>query len=252
MYAFGHFVASTVSRARESGALILPSQSKWARCSLHEMQDSEHDDRMLFENRSVGETLMRGFSSGSKAGFGAFYDHLAGLLFSTTSRILGEGKAAEDAMQEAFAQMWKRSSEFDASRGSLLAWAVMITRNEAVRHLRSSRGLIPFVKSAAAESQSPRLAQTNEASSPYLQEQSRVRAAFAFLTGVEQEALELCFFDGLSASQVSHKLGIPPEKLGATVRCGLFGFLRALGSEKNDEGCHKLKAPVPGVTSAAA
>ena len=188
-------------------------------------------DEILSETRLAEAKLLRAFASGSKAGFTAFYKRFAGTLFSTTSRILGEGKASEDAMQEAFVQMRTRSAQFNAARGSLFAWAVTITRDVAVRRLRSSRSPVPQAAMDTTKSLSPEAERTNEAAGHDWRGQSRVPAASVFLTRGEREALELCFFDGLTASQVSHKLGIPAGELRATVRRGLFGFLHAISSE---------------------
>ena len=183
---------------------------------------------MVRGNRALDAQLLRGFSSGSRAGFALFYERFSGVLFATTSRILGNRKEAEEAMQEAFVEMWKRSSQFDATRGSLFAWVVRIARDEALRRRHSPDRLTPPLKADGAESQLHEVAQKTEASSMHAQEQSRVRAAFAFLTRGEQEALELCFFDGLTASQASNTLGIPVGILHARVRRGLFGFLHAM------------------------
>ncbi|MDQ6625591.1 MAG: sigma-70 family RNA polymerase sigma factor [Verrucomicrobiota bacterium] len=207
---------------------------------------------MLSEKHSADAKLLHGFSSGSKEGFAAFYDRFSGAVFSTACRILGEGKAAEEAMQEAFVQMWRCSAQLDPSRRSVFTWAIMITRNEALRRLRSSGSLVPDEKPASTK-HSTETAQASEATSLRPSERSYAPAVFAFLTSAEQEALELCFFDGFTASEVSAKLGIPPGNLAATVRRGLFGFLHALsnGAVARPSSSGVEGMPVVGVTANA-
>ena len=66
----------------------------------------------------------------------ALYDRYAGMLSSVLNRILRDTQAAEEILQDIFYQLWRNASQFDASRGSLPGWLMVIARNRAISRLR--------------------------------------------------------------------------------------------------------------------
>ena len=66
----------------------------------------------------------------------ALYDRYAGMLSSVLNRILRDTQAAEEILQDIFYQLWRTASRFDASRGSLPGWLMVIARNRAISRLR--------------------------------------------------------------------------------------------------------------------
>ncbi|MEP6777499.1 MAG: sigma factor, partial [Chthoniobacterales bacterium] len=60
--------------------------------------------------------LMRQFMSGGDQGFSIFYRQFAPGLLSIAYRIVQDQKEAEDALQDAFVQMWKNTSTYDSTR----------------------------------------------------------------------------------------------------------------------------------------
>src|SRR4029434_1696509 len=65
--------------------------------------------------------------------------------------ILPDQKEAEDVLQEAFVQMWKRIATYDAGRTSLFTWAVMISRHKAIDRLRSRQRQSRLNEAVASE-----------------------------------------------------------------------------------------------------
>ena len=66
----------------------------------------------------------------------ALYDRYAAMLTSVMTRILRDTQAAEEILQDIFYQLWRTAAKFDASRGSLPGWLVVIARNRAISRLR--------------------------------------------------------------------------------------------------------------------
>ena len=64
------------------------------------------------------------------------YDRYAGMLSSVLNRILRDTQAAEEILQDIFYQLWRTAGQFDASRGSLPGWLLVIARNRAISRLR--------------------------------------------------------------------------------------------------------------------
>ena len=60
--------------------------------------------------------------AGNQDALAELYDRYAGLAYGVAMRVLGDPGRAEDAVQEAFMNVWKQASSFDGERGSLRAW----------------------------------------------------------------------------------------------------------------------------------
>lgn len=180
-------------------------------------------------NRTRDLAMLRAFSSGSDAGFAQFYKRFAGVLFATIFRILRDHHATAETMQQAFVEMSRQSSEFPAARATLFAWVVTIARKEALKRRRRTDG-------READTVSSGFGKTESADTSDPENGSRVPAAFAFLTRAEQNALELCLFEGLSASAASSKLHIRVGEFHSRVRRGLFGLMHALSLSTLERG----------------
>src|SRR5580704_16704345 len=66
----------------------------------------------------------------------ALYDRYSRLVYSEAVRILRDIGAAEEILQDIFYQVWRTAEKFDASRGSLPGWLLVVTRNRAISKLR--------------------------------------------------------------------------------------------------------------------
>jgi RNA polymerase sigma-70 factor, ECF subfamily len=171
--------------------------------------------------------LARRMKAGEEAAFAEFYDRFAPGLFSVIYAILRDQKEAEDVLQDAFVQMWKRSASYDPARSKLFTWAVMISRHKAIDRLRSRQRQSKLSEEMANETKRNSLGATFErADFAILQqdERERVRAALAQLNDSQREALDLAFFSGLTHTQIAEKLGTPLGTVKARIRRGLLAL----------------------------
>ena len=76
---------------------------------------------------------------GDQAGLKAIFDAEAPKLIGVAMRILRRRDLAEDAVQDAFVQVWKKAAQFDPERGSGRGWIYTIVRHRALNMLRDSR-----------------------------------------------------------------------------------------------------------------
>ena len=74
--------------------------------------------------------------AGDEAALSTLYDRYSAMLFGMLMRILRDQQAAEEVLQDLFLQLWRNAGQFDASRGSLPAWLMVIGRNRAISRLR--------------------------------------------------------------------------------------------------------------------
>src|SRR2546428_13131668 len=80
--------------------------------------------------------LAVGLAAGNHEALAELYDRYAGLAYGVAIRVLGDPGRAEDAVQEAFVNIWKRAASFDADRGSLRAWLLTTVRNRCIDYVR--------------------------------------------------------------------------------------------------------------------
>jgi RNA polymerase sigma-70 factor, ECF subfamily len=133
------------------------------------------------------------------------YDRYAGMLSSVLNRILRDTQAAEEILQDIFYQLWRTAGQFDASRGSLPGWLLVIARNRAISRLRRHNP-------ASGEEllENTVVLPTNlESSIAQQQMVSKVRSAMESLPKEQRATLELAYFDGLTHSEIAARTGDP-------------------------------------------
>ena len=72
-------------------------------------------------------------------GLSRLYDRYGGVAFALAYRILQDRGAAEDVVQEAFLNVWRRADTYDAKRGTARTWLLTVVHRQAIDHLRAVR-----------------------------------------------------------------------------------------------------------------
>src|SRR5580692_5279269 len=81
-------------------------------------------------------TLIERMMAGDEVALSLLYDRYSAMLFGMLMRILRDNQAAEEVLQDVFMQLWRNAAQFDAGRGSLSAWLLVIGRSRAISRLR--------------------------------------------------------------------------------------------------------------------
>ena len=153
--------------------------------------------------------LWKRISNGDPEAFDEFYRECAPRLLSFLRHLLGEHQAAEDVMQSAFSELWRRPGRFDPERGSLRAWLFGVARKQAMEWWRKRR---------------PEDELTDKPAPCYFETSSIVADAFNQLPAEQRALLWLREVEGQSYAELAAILDIP---LG-TVRSRLFAAREAL------------------------
>lgn len=141
-------------------------------------------------------------------------------VFGYLLAALRDRAAAEDVLQEVFLQAWRSAAHYDAARGSLRTWLLVIARSRALDHLRRR---IPEPRDPASGSLT--LVEGDAASDvDELLESWRFAALLDRLPAEERELLRQRFYGGRSQSEIADETGIP---LG-TVKMRMVQGLRRL------------------------
>ena len=158
------------------------------------------------------------------------YARLSGSVYAAALALLRQRPEAEEVVQETFVHLWTRASDYDASRGSLVAWLVMLARSRAIDRLRAQAHKSRLAASqqeaqVLAESPATPLELTQRAATRH-----HVSAALATLPPEQRQTLELAFHEGLSHSEISERTGEPLGTVKTRIRRGLERIARQLAS----------------------
>jgi RNA polymerase sigma-70 factor, ECF subfamily len=140
---------------------------------------------------------------GERAALATIYDRHASLLLALGVRILGDRAQAEDVLHDVFLEAWHQARQFDPSRGTLRAWLVTRMRSRALDRRGKVARATRLAESAAKEAGGP--APDGAAGL----DRERVRQGVAGLPEDLAAVIDLAYFDGLSASEIAERIGIP-------------------------------------------
>jgi RNA polymerase sigma-70 factor, ECF subfamily len=165
--------------------------------------------------------LVEHMKAGDERALAALYDRYSGMLFAMLLRILRDRQAAEEVLQDLFLQLWRNAGSFDASRGSLPAWLMVIGRNRAISRLRrrSSQEMTEDVEAWPASAVASPVDIEGEMQRALLTE--KLRAAMAALPREQREAVELAYFEGMTQTEIAERTGSPLGTVKSRVRAAL-------------------------------
>jgi len=135
------------------------------------------------------------------------YDRYGDLLYSMVVRILGRAAEAEDVLQEAWLQVWRKADGYDPARGTVGAWLVTVARSRAIDRLRSEGSRRRAETAAGDEPATPPGDPSVDAGARILGE--RVTSALAKLDSRHRQVLILAYFDCLSQREIADRLDAP-------------------------------------------
>jgi RNA polymerase sigma-70 factor (ECF subfamily) len=166
------------------------------------------------------DDLMRAISRGDESALGTLYDRYRLILFGLILRILHDRQEAEDVLQEAFLQVWRRAKDFDPERGRTFTWLVTIARSRALDRLRMISSRSRFVE-ADEQMVSDEVIDTAEVLAKSEQGEI-VRQALRELPDEQRRALLLAYFEGLTQAEIAERLGDPLGTVKTRMRSGLI------------------------------
>ncbi|MBK1783754.1 ECF RNA polymerase sigma factor SigK [Prauserella cavernicola] len=180
------------------------------------------------------ESLIEQVAKGDKDAFADLYDQLAGAVTGMAARVLRNQAHAEEVMQEAFLEVWRKAGTYSPDRGSVRTWALTIAHRRAVDRVRSAN-------SATEREVRDGLANPHrdfdEVSDAVLAgfERAEVRTALQSLTAPQRQAIVLAYFEGHTYAEVAVLLELPVGTVKSRMREGLFRLRTSLEVSGDDE-----------------
>ncbi len=177
--------------------------------------------------------LMRRVAQGNRAAFGALYDLYASRLYSLAVCILTDPQEAESVLQEISLMIWQNASNCEATTGNMFNWAVALTRNQAICHLRARQSRRrPTDGSDIDET----FCKTQTISSCGSHSEARSGTPLDELPIDERTPIKLAFFSGLPLSEIAGTLNEPTRKVKENIRKGMLRLREMLESQVETPG----------------
>jgi RNA polymerase sigma-70 factor, ECF subfamily len=160
---------------------------------------------------------------GDTDAFNEVYERFAGAMFSLALRILRDGPAAEDVVQETFVQIWEKAAAYNPKLGKPMTWAVTLVRNRAIDRLRTSARRQKLAEVATNESDptQPVLPCPDQAVIGS-ETVGQVQAALRQIPADQRQAIEMAFFGGLTQTEIATALNVPLGTVKARIRRGML------------------------------
>jgi RNA polymerase sigma-70 factor (ECF subfamily) len=185
------------------------------------VRDAGHD---------IDRELVREIATGSADALGLLYDRHAGVAFALARRIVAQPEAAEEVVQDVFAQVWREAGRYERDRASVAGWIVMLTRTRAIDHLRARRAR-PDLAQGVELVTVPVLAATArdpEQTSISTEEAALVRKALDELPENQRSLIGLAYYEGLTHTEIAGRTGVPLGTVKTRLRAAMMALRQHL------------------------
>ncbi len=169
------------------------------------------------------------------AALASLYDHTVGQVYALALAMLRSREDAEELVVDVYERAWNDAHRYDSSRGTVIAWLLIMCRSRALDLLRQRAARGRTLASLAAEPQddgheSPRSAAEADERNQIL------GVALEQLSPVRRQLISLAFFEDLSQQEIALRLRMPLGTVKSHLRRGMLELRDALGSgELNHE-----------------
>jgi RNA polymerase sigma-70 factor (ECF subfamily) len=183
------------------------------------------------------DALLIAIQERNDAALGELYDRYGRLALGVAYRILGERGVAEDVVQEAFLNVWRKATGYQPGRGSVRTWLLTIVHNLAIdrrrgRYRREMTDVqIDEVEYALGTDDGDLFSTVTGAI-----EADQVRQAIANLPPDQRQPIVLAYFGGLTHQEIAEQTGTPLGTVKSRMRLGLQKLRSALAQMNVDPG----------------
>lgn len=145
----------------------------------------------------------------------------AAAMFALACRIARDPALAEEATQDACVQAWRGASRYDASRGSVLSWLLVLVRGRTLDRLRARQTREGYIRSgfdgdttSSTDCPTDRAFETRDRI-------GSVDAALDVLPENDRRAIQLAYYEGLTHTEIADRLDVPLGTAKTQLRRGM-------------------------------
>ena len=144
---------------------------------------------------------------GNERALEQLYDATVGKLYALAAAILKSVEDAEEVVCMTYSYAWENAGRYDATRGNVLGWLLMLCRSRALDRLRQRAWTVVSADGVSLENLEA------EGDRPddmllLMQQRSDVYAALAQLTPERRRLVSLAFLQGMSHQEIAEATGM--------------------------------------------
>jgi RNA polymerase sigma factor (sigma-70 family) len=168
-------------------------------------------------------------AGGDETALANLYDATVSRVYGVALRIVRQPESAEEVVTDVYMQVWKDAVRYDATRGRVMAWLLIMARTRSLDLLRRADEAFSHPEPhELVDDVEERLTPQDliQASADH----TSLHTALLALTPMQRQLLALAFFKGLSHSEIVEHTGMPLGSVKTHIRRGLAELRKALES----------------------
>jgi RNA polymerase sigma-70 factor (ECF subfamily) len=174
-------------------------------------RDDLSDDPNSAAPRDEYASIVVAIAAGDTSALAELYDASVSKVHALVRSIIRNVEDAEEVTCDVYTQAWQLAAQFDAERGSVMAWLLTIARSRSLDALRRQRRRERLIDDAAPTQEvvDPR---TSLAPDHYLnlfQLGTVVHSAMSALPPDRRALVGMAFFDDLTQVEIANHTGLP-------------------------------------------
>ena len=157
---------------------------------------------------------------GDRAAFQSLYEATSAKLFGLSLRILNRRDLAEEALQDAFINIWHHAQNYRPEKAAVMTWMTTIVRNKCFDLLRA----MPKESQLVDDESMDDWASDDLGPLEKVSEQSQSKALLNCMNGLtplQRQAIALSYFHGMAHEQLAAHLVQPLGTVKTWIRRGL-------------------------------
>lgn len=162
-------------------------------------------------------------TQGDRDCLGVLYDRYGRAVFGFTLYLLKDPHRAEEVTQEVFLNVWLKADKFKPERGTFHAWLMTMAHHRAIDEIRRDSRRWERMEQAARENapQQHSLIDTTSEAAQRAEEGEVIRSALSAIPEEQRRVIELSYYQGLTHSDISQRLGQPLGTVKTRMRLGM-------------------------------
>lgn len=173
------------------------------------------------------QALIERLQLGERAAFAELYDRYGRNLYAVIFEVTKSESDAENLLQDAFVKIWRNISRYDAGKGRLYTWLVVIARRMALDFVRSNyflerQTIQPADSAVSVESPAPEMQRLDHIG---------LELAVGRLEPHLKQVIDLQYFMGYSQQEVADETGLPLGTVKSRTRAALSHLRQQLTFE---------------------
>lgn len=183
--------------------------------------DTPTNNISLPKDNTEPEQLIVGIRARDHSALSRLYDLTVDRVYGLARSIVDNESDAEEIVCEVYTRVWERSAGYDANRGSVLAWLLVMCRSQALDLLRKRRSQQHREDSLSNSSRAPEDIAKPDDILMRFQEGSVVRRALRELEEFPRQLIALAYFKGMTHQDIATTVDMPLGTVKSYIRRSL-------------------------------